>query len=53
MAQLIKIISPLEKVFFDSADNFDSFSAFSMMKNEKSRFSFCFPPGRGSVCGFP
>lgn len=52
MAQLIKIISPLEKVFFDSADDFDSFSAFSMMKNEKKSFQLLFSAGQGERVRF-
>ncbi len=42
MAELVKILSPLETVFHDSENHFDSFTSFSMLKNEKKSFQLLF-----------
>lgn len=47
-----KIVSPLEKIFPNSDDNFSEFGSFSMLKNEKKSFQLIFMAEKGEKIEF-
>lgn len=48
----IQIVSSLEKVFYDSENNFADLRSFSMMKNEKKSFQIIFRANKGEEIKF-